>query len=134
MSLQLFSLLLCAASANGCFSFCDKFNTSDLIASCKAGCVFHQATAQRPVLVRRNEDPRERAKTAQKILDNWCVDKFGPSWSACGQAIFNFNPRYGTYCHCDSYFVGDPDRCQAGCEKVRELWDDEPWDQSYFNV
>ena len=84
MSLQMFSLLLCAASANGCFSFCDKFNTSDLIASCKAGCIFHQAAAQRPVLLRRNEDPRERAKTAQKILDNWCVAKFGPSWSACG--------------------------------------------------
>lgn len=128
----MFSVLLCLAVSDKCSAYCDNFGRPDLSAACQAGCAYQQA-ARRPTLLRTNDDRRrERAKEVSKIIDDWCILQFADRWPACAEAIRGFEPEYGAYCRCDSYFTINPTLCQEGCKKVASLWKEEQWDRSYF--
>ena len=132
----MFSVLLCLAVSDKCSNYCDKFSSAELAAACKAGCVYQQ-TARLPTLLRANDDrKRERAKEVSKIINDWCVLQFADRWPACAEATKGFDPeyvQYGGYCRgCDSYWTTNPTLCKKGCDKLVSLWQEEPWDLSYF--
>ena len=117
-------LVFLGASKDGCFNFCNHFKNESLVAACKAGCLWRQSGAARPV--RFHEENRRTKFEVQDECRNYCdsiEEQVGHAIAPCKASCAFYDESKGlSSCGCEST-SSDYDRsCREGCNYMNHVW------------